>query len=980
MPGLVKNLLIFAAVDGLILQPYNASQRSVANSPSSALQIEYKTRRIYSPPTATDTNDACLESHGVVGLLSVASFSFLISITQRQQVAQILGKPIFVVTGVAIIPLSSQAEAAKAITQAQAHLSANKSEHTQDDVEAKSSDSESEIYAGRSSDDHELEDAGSPDREIYPPSYSRGRSDSTIAEDVFEKQGRYGRFASRWFSKNGWAREKRRSQGMGFEGVIDPAVQSSPKGRKSGDYKQDIMELDDLSSTGQKSSSAPQEEDAPVTATAIYELMPKFLRYTKLIFSSRNFYYSYDYDITRKFGVQDHQSSPLPLHRMADPLYFWNRNLMLPFIESGNYSFVLPLVQGFVGQQEFTVKKSAQTSDAQDGTIVPVAETDNNTPEMSNPDNESQVDKFLLTLISRRSVKRPGLRYLRRGVDDEGNVANAVETEQILSRPQWNPSDKVYSLLQFRGSMPLYFSQSPYYFKPIPVLRHSRETNQASFDRHFRDLSRKYGEIQAVSLLDKHGVEVNIGETYENFVDTYNKRDGADSPMLGFQWFDFHGECRGMKFENVQRLVDSISDKLDRFGDTVIQDNTILRSQSGIVRTNCMDCLDRTGVTQCAFGQRALEKQLESEGYSIDLRTSTSTQWFNILWADNGDAISKQYSSTAALKGDYTRTRKRDVRGALNDLGLTLSRYFNNIVNDYFSQACIDYLLGIVTTRVFGEFEMNLMSADPGISIEKVRQHAIDTSYQIVISDESEELVGGWTVSSPHEPNTLRSLPFEQSVLLLTNAAVYCCRFDWDTDKVTSFERVDLRSITSINYGTYITSTLTDAQMDPKHNVGVVITYRSAATNILRINTRSLQSLFEQKIQKSALPEQPTQKPTASNSGPEWDLSSLFKPSEKRHSERFLAFKVLPQTNLTVKSALDNVQVSETDSARALCEEIERTVMRGATEQQGDTSGSGHVDRHSMVEEMEIISLADAKKRTGYLEHLVFDIKKLVWA
>lgn len=39
-----------------------------------------------------------------------------------------------------------------------------------------------------------------------------------------------------------------------------------------------------------------------------------------------------------------------------------------------------------------------------------------------------------------------------------------------------------------------------------------------------------------------------------------------------------------------------------------------------------------------------------------------------------GDAISKQYSSTRALKGDYTRTRKRDYRGAINDLGLTLSR------------------------------------------------------------------------------------------------------------------------------------------------------------------------------------------------------------------------------------------------------------------------------------------------------------------
>ncbi|KAK2781280.1 hypothetical protein FQN52_001712 [Onygenales sp. PD_12] len=968
MPGLARKLLIFAAVDGLILQPYTASQTS-----PSALQIEYKTRRIYSPPSTSTKNEACLESHGVVGLLSVASFSFLISITQRQQVAQILGKPIFVITGVAIIPLSSQDDATKAIDQAQAQLSAKPGESTDDNAEIQVSESDSDLSDGRNSEDHNLETPDSPDQEIYPPLGIKDTGNSTIAEDVIQKRGRYGRFATRWFSKNGWARENRRSQGMGWDGFNDPAASGSFRGSKSGDFH-DIIQLDELSATGQKSSSAPQEVDLSPPEPTTYELMPKLLRYTKMMLSSRSFYYSYDYDITRKFGARDSAMSPLPLHRAVDPLYFWNRNLMTPFIESGHHSFVLPLMQGFVGQREFTVKKSTKPTDGEDVIIAPEINTEISAPELTAPETESEDRNFLLTLISRRSVKRPGVRYLRRGVDDEGNTANSVETEQILSSPSWKPSDKVYSLLQVRGSIPLYFSQSPYYFKPIPVLRHSTETNQVSFSRHFRDLSRRYGEIQAVCLLDKHGVEINIGETYKEFVDTYNKRDSADSPHIGFEWFDFHTECRGMKFENVQRLVDSISGTLDRFGDTVIQNNEVLRSQSGIVRTNCMDCLDRTGVAQCAFGQRALEQQLESEGFSIDLQTSTSTQWFNILWADNGDAISKQYSSTAALKGDYTRTRKRDVRGALNDLGLTLSRYFNNIVNDYFSQACIDYLLGIVTTRVFDEFEMNLMSADPGISIEKVRQHAIDTSCQIVISDQSEELVGGWTVSSPHEPNTLRTLPFEQSVLLLTNEAIYCCRFDWDTDKVTSFERIDLPSITSIHYGTYITSTLTDAQMDPRHNVGVVITYRSGAASTLRINTRSLQSLFDQKSQQTPSAAATADKP----SSPEWDIASLFKG--KRDASRFMAFKVLPQTNMTVTTnALDGVQVSETDRARALCEEIERTVMRGVAGHSG-TSGPGHVDKESMIKETEIISVADAKKRTGLLEHLVFDIKKLVWA
>lgn len=36
-----------------------------------------------------------------------------------------------------------------------------------------------------------------------------------------------------------------------------------------------------------------------------------------------------------------------------------------------------------------------------------------------------------VTLISRRSRFRAGTRYKRRGVDDKGNCANYVETEQV---------------------------------------------------------------------------------------------------------------------------------------------------------------------------------------------------------------------------------------------------------------------------------------------------------------------------------------------------------------------------------------------------------------------------------------------------------------------------------------------------------------------------------------------------------------------
>lgn len=38
-----------------------------------------------------------------------------------------------------------------------------------------------------------------------------------------------------------------------------------------------------------------------------------------------------------------------------------------------------------------------------------------------------------ITLISRRSANRAGVRYLKRGVDEDGNVANFVETEVAIT-------------------------------------------------------------------------------------------------------------------------------------------------------------------------------------------------------------------------------------------------------------------------------------------------------------------------------------------------------------------------------------------------------------------------------------------------------------------------------------------------------------------------------------------------------------------
>ena len=62
-----------------------------------------------------------------------------------------------------------------------------------------------------------------------------------------------------------------------------------------------------------------------------------------------------------------------------------------------------------------------------------------------------------MTLISRLSCRRAGTRFNARGIDDDGNVANFVETETLL----YHPSTLCFSYAQVRGSVSLTFIVRP---------------------------------------------------------------------------------------------------------------------------------------------------------------------------------------------------------------------------------------------------------------------------------------------------------------------------------------------------------------------------------------------------------------------------------------------------------------------------------------------------------------------------------------
>lgn len=270
-------------------------------------------------------------------------------------------------------------------------------------------------------------------------------------------------------------------------------------------------------------------------------------------------------------------------------------------------------------------------------------------------------DNFTLSIISRRSKRRAGARYWCRGADKNGYVANFVETEQLVST-----ENKMYSYVQIRGSIPLSWTQTPT-LKILPTIEvgDDKDCNDV-IEKHFNLLRKEYGKIVAISLSDIRGREAKLTNKYNEL--------GPNIEGISYHYFNFSKECSKLRYNNVNILLNEIKDDFDSIGYCYVEDSIMKQEQSGVLRINCIDCLDRTGVIQKVSAEIIFKKQLQLKSIPIECQLL-----LNNAWTDNADAISLQYGGTRALKGDYTRTGKRTIIGAVQDgIKSSLRCYINH--------------------------------------------------------------------------------------------------------------------------------------------------------------------------------------------------------------------------------------------------------------------------------------------------------------
>lgn len=274
----------------------------------------------------------------------MASASYLISITHRKQVALVRGKPIYVVTDVSFIPLASQTEAQSSIDHARRVPKQGK-ESTLSDTDTDDETDEHTSTAG-TEDGHDTlppTPLGAPGTTDATKGLAPPMQGSTVAADVIKDRGKYGRFAERWFSRSGWTASGREKLGMSRSeddlvreqrrqglNTIPADTARQDEAKQAASTATSTSDAHKIQSSNSLTEDAPNTPQLSIADGIVQSLTPRILRTLRVFLSSESFYFSYDYDLSRRTAIQEASPSTLPLHKRFNPLVgryiatYWN--------------------------------------------------------------------------------------------------------------------------------------------------------------------------------------------------------------------------------------------------------------------------------------------------------------------------------------------------------------------------------------------------------------------------------------------------------------------------------------------------------------------------------------------------------------------------------------------------------------------------------------------------------------------------------
>ncbi|XP_039175211.1 synaptojanin-1 isoform X4 [Crotalus tigris] len=411
-------------------------------------------------------------------------------------------------------------------------------------------------------------------------------------------------------------------------------------------------------------------------------------------------------------------------------------------------------------------------------------------------------------IVSRLSCERAGTRFNVRGTNDDGHVANFVETEQVIFLDEC-----VSSFIQIRGSIPLFWEQPGLQVGSHRV-RMSRgfEANAPAFDRHFHTLKNIYGNQIIVNLLGSKEGEHMLSKAFQSHLKA--SEHANDIKMVNF---DYHQMVKGGKVEKLHSVLKPQIQKFFECGFFYFDGKEVKSSQSGTIRTNCLDCLDRTNSVQAFIGLEMLTKQLEVLGLAEKPQLVTRFQEvFRSMWSVNGDSVSKIYAGTGALEG-------KAKAGKLKDGARSVTRTIQNNFFDSSKQEAIDVLLlgntlnsdladkarALLTTSSLRVSEQTLQSASA-----KILKSMCENFYKYSKPKKIRICVGTWNVNGGKQ---FRSIAFRNQTLTdwLLDAPKIACISEFQDRKSKPIDifAIGFEEMVELNAGNIVSASTTNQKL-----------------------------------------------------------------------------------------------------------------------------------------------------------------------
>ncbi|SCP04951.1 inositol-polyphosphate 5-phosphatase, putative [Plasmodium ovale] len=357
--------------------------------------------------------------------------------------------------------------------------------------------------------------------------------------------------------------------------------------------------------------------------------------------------------------------------------YTWNWKLLANFMKIDGFDFVVFLIHGYINSNILYINNNEIT----------------------------------LYLISRKNKNRSGVRFWCRGGNEKGDVANFVETEQIVICKNTEKTN-VFSYILVRGSIPVLWKQQPTLsIRPKINICADMNENTQILNLHMEKLKNIYGKISITNLINKKFGEKYLGQCFEKCLKSC-------SVQHNYTWFDFHSEFNKLNLQTLHRSLKTVVDDLNDFSHFSFSISNSMNYnlhhgeafpswssvkidnfQKGVFRVNCIDCLDRTNVFQSFIAKYVLYLQLKSVHIELNeqkcfpfyfFKNTYDELVYRKIWIHNANAISIIYSGAGALKNDITQNGKRTIGGLFQDLCHILVRYINNNFFDGYNNDCIN--------------------------------------------------------------------------------------------------------------------------------------------------------------------------------------------------------------------------------------------------------------------------------------------------